>query len=151
MILGDVTSGELPPGRYRLGRSATVRALRDELVDAGWLMRIVDGAAMTDRASLFSEFMVACDFPDWFGGNWDAFADCLKDLSWLPDEPLAILWQRSGAFEAAAPAIWRTANRVISTAIAARIDTGLPPLYLIYPYDPSRRSDPGDGIIDSDS
>lgn len=24
----------------------------------------------------------AMSFPDWFGGTWDGFVDCLKDLSW---------------------------------------------------------------------
>ena len=147
MMLGDITSGALPPGRYRLGVPTTVRALRDELAVSDWLLRLVDGGAMTSRASMFHEFAVACDFPAWFGGNWDAFADCLRDLSWLPQAPLVILWQRAGVFEERAPGIWTTANTVIATAIEDRVEAGLPSLYLLYPMDPLGRSDPGDGIL----
>jgi RNAse (barnase) inhibitor barstar len=128
--LTALVTGASPPGRYRLAVPAPVRAIRDELVTAGWMMRIVDGIAMVDRASLFDEFATACDFPDWFGGNWDAFADCLRDLSWLPSDPIAILWQRSGAVD---PELRHDAGRVIDAAIAARVAVDLPALCVIYP------------------
>ncbi|HEY2794380.1 MAG TPA: barstar family protein [Micromonosporaceae bacterium] len=147
MMLADLTSGALPPGRYRLSESVTVRALRDELAAADWLMRVVDGGTMTDRASMFEEFAVACDFPSWFGGNWDAFADCLRDLSWLPQQPLVILWQRAGVFESRSPRMWEMANTVIGSAIADRVEADLPSLYLLFPMDTTGRSDPGDGIL----
>jgi RNAse (barnase) inhibitor barstar len=136
--LGALTAGQVPPGRYRLDRPLTVRAIRDELMVAGWGMRIVDGAAMVDRAALFDVFAVACDFPDWFGRNWDAFADCLRDLSWLPPAPLAVLWQRSGAVD---PRLAHDAGRVIDAAIEARIAAGLPALAVLYP--PADASDGG--------
>ena len=36
------------------------------------------------KAELLAAFARALSFPDWFGANWDALADCLGDLSWLP-------------------------------------------------------------------
>jgi len=39
--------------------------------------------AETTRPGLFTGFAAALRFPEWFGANWDALADCLTDLSWL--------------------------------------------------------------------
>jgi len=83
----ELVGAELVPGRYRLGRPVPVRALRDELAEAGWTTLIVDGASMIDRRTLFEAFAAGFDFPSWFGGTWDGFADCLRDLSWLPQRP----------------------------------------------------------------
>ncbi|WP_038011761.1 barstar family protein [Thauera sp. 63] len=44
----------------------------------------VELADCTDKAGLLRRFAEAFRFPDWFGHNWDALADCLTDLSWLP-------------------------------------------------------------------
>ncbi len=128
--LSELTTGALPPGRYRLSTPAPVRGVRDELTAEGWVMRIVDGGVMVDRAALFDEFAVALDFPDWNGRNWDAFADSLRDLSWLPQEPIALLWLRFGAVD---PDLADGAGRVIDAAIADRIAADLPALAVIYP------------------
>jgi RNAse (barnase) inhibitor barstar len=129
-VLHELISGELPPGRYRLAVPRSIRAIRAELAEAGWTTLVVDGAAMGDRAELFNEFAAGCDFPDWFGRNWDAFADCLGDLSWLPPRPAALLWLRSGAVD---PDLMHTASGVIDAAITARIDSGQPALAVILP------------------
>jgi hypothetical protein len=44
----------------------------------------IDLAGCTDREQVLARIARALDFPDWFGGNWDALADCLADLSWWP-------------------------------------------------------------------
>ena len=37
-----------------------------------------------DKKDFLVHVSKAMNFPDTFGGNWDAFADCMKDLSWAP-------------------------------------------------------------------
>jgi RNAse (barnase) inhibitor barstar len=38
------------------------------------------------KESLLDKLANAFEFPNYFGRNWDATHDCLKDLSWLPKE-----------------------------------------------------------------
>ena len=40
-------------------------------------------------------FARALRFPDWVGRNWDALADALGDLSWLPAGPHVVVWAGS--------------------------------------------------------
>lgn len=44
----------------------------------------VDCNGAIGRRAILRRFAAALDFPAWFGGNWDALADCLDDLTWRP-------------------------------------------------------------------
>lgn len=44
----------------------------------------LDTSRVADEAGLLAELARVFHFPDYFGGNWDAADDCLRDLSWLP-------------------------------------------------------------------
>jgi len=44
----------------------------------------VDLQAARDKAELLAQWARQLKFPAHFGANWDAFADCVRDLSWLP-------------------------------------------------------------------
>jgi hypothetical protein len=46
-----------------------------------WIPRSV-----RSKQKLFAVYSQALRFPKYFGGNWDAFEECLNDLSWLPDK-----------------------------------------------------------------
>ncbi|WP_309144494.1 barstar family protein [Streptomyces sp. BR123] len=44
----------------------------------------LDGREMRDTDAVFLQFYDALRLPDWFGWNWNALSDCLRDLHWLP-------------------------------------------------------------------
>lgn len=41
-------------------------------------------AGIQTKAALLDALSDALRFPDYFGGNWDALEECIRDLSWLP-------------------------------------------------------------------
>ena len=57
---------------------------RDDLCDAEADGLVVDvPVGCSSRDELFNAFKEQLGFPDYFGGNWDAFSDALRDLSWI--------------------------------------------------------------------
>lgn len=69
----------------------------------GWDVRPVELLGCRDRAAGFEAIADALRFPDWFGGNWDALADCLRDLEWLPAKGYLLLFEHADAWRDAAP------------------------------------------------
>ncbi|MGW8182626.1 MAG: barstar family protein [Burkholderiales bacterium] len=76
----------------------------------------LDSAAARSK----DQFLAACardlGFPDWFGGNWDALADCLQDRSWQPAPGLVVLWRGASRFAATAPDDFATALEIFRDA-----------------------------------
>lgn len=54
---------------------------------------VVEGSRDID--SLFESFKDAFFFPDYFGGNWVAFDECLNDLDWLDAEGYVLIIKNS--------------------------------------------------------
>ncbi|MGW3009938.1 barstar family protein [Streptomyces sp. NPDC001219] len=43
----------------------------------------LDGREMRDMDCVLQQFYDGLKLPDYFGWNWDALSDCLRDLKWL--------------------------------------------------------------------
>jgi RNAse (barnase) inhibitor barstar len=50
------------------------------------IVRVIRGAKSRSAADFFNECGAALQFPDYFGENWDALDECLRDLEWLPGD-----------------------------------------------------------------
>lgn len=42
------------------------------------------------KESLLQTLSSACSFPSYFGNNWDALLNCLKDLSWINEKRVVL-------------------------------------------------------------
>ena len=58
---------------------------------AGTVVREVDASHLHKKEELLSAVAGALEFPGYFGGNWDALDECLRDLSWLPAPGYALV------------------------------------------------------------
>ncbi len=76
----------------------------------------IDLAGCKDKATLLARFASALQFPDWFGHNWDALADCLTDLSWLTAQHYRIELAQPQALRTAAPEVLDTALEILAEA-----------------------------------
>jgi len=64
--------------------------LQRELPDKCYLA-IVDVDGISDIDNLYELFVDAFHFPDYFGYNWDAFNECMNDLSWLNSDSYILI------------------------------------------------------------
>lgn len=71
---------------------------------AGVLLREIDGDALATEREMFSALAKSLSFPTYFGHNWDAIDECLRDLTWLPARGYVLevrqsrhLWRRAPA------------------------------------------------------
>jgi len=82
---------------------ADVAPLRRAARDAGLAWHAVDLQRARGRRALFTAFAREFGFPPTFGGNWDALADCLQDLSWRTESGRIVLIRGAALFAAASP------------------------------------------------
>ena len=65
-------------------------------------------------------------FPEWFGQNWDALADCLTDFSWREAEGYVLVLEQLGDFRAAGDDDFDTLIEILSDASASWGVMGIP-------------------------
>jgi RNAse (barnase) inhibitor barstar len=56
------------------------------------IVRVIRGAKSRTEADFFNECAAALQFPDYFGENWDALNECLRDMEWLPGDAYLLVF-----------------------------------------------------------
>lgn len=81
----------LRPGVYRWRSDLTADQVRRSVTAAGWNYVLLDTTGVHDKTGFLDVCATAFDLPRWFGRNWDALVDSLRDRS--TGEPEVVLWE----------------------------------------------------------
>lgn len=119
------------PGVYRFRSRVAPATFRRALEKAGWRLFYLDGREIHDKASFLQAVATAMEFPAYFRPNWDAFEECVNDLSWAPAQGYVILFDHAGRFELSAPRDWATAMDIFEDAVASWRSAGTPMYVLV--------------------
>ncbi|WP_079191801.1 barstar family protein [Streptomyces sp. CB00455] len=110
--------------------------------EAGWTVLRLDLRGVAGKAGLMRRCGEAFRLPQWFGGNWDALADALGDLSWLPEAPGRLVavtsWRE---YADAQPGEWETLRDVLEGAVDSWREEE--PTFAVVLAEPARGPRPG--------
>lgn len=65
--------------------------LIERLTDKGFFVARIDPSPIGTRDELLQALADVCNFPSWFGFNWDALNDSLSDFHWIPELPTGFI------------------------------------------------------------
>jgi len=103
-----------------------IDAIAEAARELDFMLVRVDLSGCTDKAGFLDRIAAALSFPDWFGRNWDALADCLADLDWLPAAGYAIILEHADRFRIAAEADFLTALEILDDVAQEWADADVP-------------------------
>lgn len=86
----------------------------------------VDLSQVSTKEGFLTAVGEALEFPEWFGHNWDALADCLTDLSWMAADGYVIALDHADAFATAQPADFAMALSIFQDAADSWREEGVP-------------------------
>jgi len=79
-------------GVYLLEESPSVEHLEKLTSERSLAFFHLKGQEIRDKDQFLNQVALVLSFPEHFGNNWDAFADCLTDMSWHETDGFVILY-----------------------------------------------------------
>ncbi|GCD91726.1 barstar family protein [Nocardioides sp. LS1] len=113
--LAGVLARHVPPGIARWHGAFEVDDVRHTVEVAGWRFAHYDGWGDESKAEFLRGIGAALAFPDHYGQNFDALADCLLDVA----GDTVLLWDGWGPFARADERAFSVALTVLGTRVNA--------------------------------
>lgn len=82
----------------------------------GFHIASIDGKRCKTKEALFEEFGSRLRFPEYFGRNWDALDECIRDLEWIRAVGYVIVVVHAESLLVESPAEYTTFVDVMNSA-----------------------------------
>jgi RNAse (barnase) inhibitor barstar len=85
-----------------------------------------DCRGVRNKRRLMQSLAAGLALPDYFGANWDALADCLTDLEWVPADGYVLMLRDLDGLARQSPHDYATLLAVLTEAADYWRDAGVP-------------------------
>ena len=102
-----------------------------EAMHDGLFVAWVDGKRVTTKEEFLTEVAQALKFPGYYGRNWDAFDECIRDLEWLPARGYVLVLDEYGWFAQRDAESWEIALAILKEAAKTWVWTTTPMYVLL--------------------
>ena len=114
-----ILAGAPTSGVYRVATRSSAQEITRLAARRGWHGGYLSGRSIVDKASFLHASARAMTFPAYFGRNWDAFEECLTDLTWLHSAGFLLLYDEPAHFASHSPSEWQTALAILQASADA--------------------------------
>lgn len=118
-------------GVYWLNSHAAPADLEKSAKSAGYAFFHIEGQKLNKKEQFLNHATLAMHFPEYFGDNWDAFEDCLMDLSWVKGEKYLIVFDHTDVFAEHAPQHFDTLLEILKESAEFWQGQGKPMIALL--------------------
>ncbi len=143
MKLNPLTSTAAPHQHALVSPASESHDALSALGSRGLIVRFVRGKKAETVSNFYDEISAAMQFPFYFGGNWDAFADCIGDLEWLNAKAgvIVVFTDASHLLKAAPTADATTLKRILADASTHWNGAKKVPLHFVFQTDSKEATD----------
>ena len=120
-VLGDASKA----GVYHMPQTDPAPLIRAAEAN-GCAVFHIDLSTAEDKAGMLAIVGTAMHFPEWFGHNFDALADCLNDLAWQPAEGYFVLLDHCDGIHGRAESDFVAMLQIFEQAADEWRDQGVP-------------------------
>lgn len=114
-MINALLRGEYDSGVYTVDIQADANEIRLLAEQHEYRFYYIRGDDISTKQEFLDEAKATMNFP-YFGNNWDALLDCLRDLSWHPAKGYILLYDNFHIFQKNSPEDFAVALEVFNDA-----------------------------------